>query len=144
MSKEIKENENEILIKILNEENNTIKISNNFIRFLHKKQAKNICNNQKKSFRIKKNSTVAALKMIISDIENISSEKIHLFFLDNKKESKEEENEINFMSLKKINQDFLEINNSSLEELRDIDYFNSIKKRLNYLYNSRFLSTKHR
>ena len=131
MSKEIKENENEILIKILNEENNTIKISNNFIRFLHKKQAKNICNNQRKSFRIKKNSTVAALKMIISDIENISSEKIHLFFLDNKSKIKEEENKINFISLKKINQDFLEINNSSLEELRDIDYFNSIKKRLN-------------
>ena len=127
MSSEIKENENSIYIKILDKEYNS---KNN-----NSKENKNNqkLNNNGKYFRLKKNSSIAYLKLLISDIENISSEKIHIFFLYKKEElnSKEETIKSNSITIKKINQEFIIKNNSSIEEMRDIDFINDIKKRLN-------------
>ena len=74
---------------------------------------------------------MASIKMIISDIEKISSEKIHFFFLDKNQESKSNEKEnINSIILKKINQDFFNKNKNILEELKDTENIDYIKKRL--------------
>ena len=128
MSSEIKENENSIYIKILDKEYNS---KNNNSK--ENKDNKKLNNNNGKYFRIKKNSSIAYLKLLISDIENISSEKIHIFFLYKKEElnSKEETIKSNSITIKKINQEFIIKNNSSIEEMRDIDFINDIEKRLN-------------
>ena len=131
MLQEIKENKNEILVKIYNEELKPKNNSENFIKFHPKKFRKNLPLNEK-YFRLKINSTIASLKMLISDIENISSEKIRIFFLDKKEElnSREKTKNINLISLKKIKEDFFINNKTYLEESRDTDYINDIKKRL--------------
>ena len=131
MSNEIIVNKNEILLKIYKEENSQKNNSEKFIKFHPKKFKQNIPSNEK-YFRIKSNNTIASLKMLISDIENISSEKIHIFFLDKKEElnSKKESKNLNIILLKKINEDFFIENKSYLEETRDTNNINDIKIRL--------------
>ena len=130
MSNEVIGNKNEILIKIYNEEYNLKNNSENFIKFHPKKFKQNIPN--EKYFRIKNTNTIASLKMLLSDIENISSEKIHIFFLDKKEElnSKREPKNLNLILLKKIKEDFLIKNKSYLEDSKDTYNINDIKIRL--------------
>ena len=130
MSNELIGNKNEILIKIYNEEYNLKNNSENFIKFHPKKFKQNIHN--EKYFRIKSTNTIASLKMLLSDIENISSEKIHIFFLDKKEElnSKREPKNLNLILLKKIKEDFLIKNKPFLEDSKDTYNINDIKIRL--------------
>ena len=130
MINEIIGNKNEILVKIYNEESNLKTNSENFIKFHPKKFKQNIHN--EKYFRIKSTNTIASLKMLLSDIENISSEKIHIFFLDKKEElnSKREPKNLNLILLKKIKEDFLLKNKSYLEDSKDTYNINDIKIRL--------------
>jgi hypothetical protein len=131
MSNEIIVNKNEILLKIYKEENSQKNNSENFIKFHPKKFKQNIPSNEK-YFRIKSNNTIASLKMLISDIENISSEKIHIFFIDKKEElnSEKESKNLNVILLKKINEDFFIKNKLYIEETRDTNNINDIKIRL--------------
>ena len=125
MIKQKKENEEVILLKICNEENDSKKIYQNS-NLLHSKKPNS---NQ---FRITNNNTIASLKIIISDIENISSEKIHIFFIDKNEENDSKGNtNLNLLTLKKINRDFYNENKIYLEESRDIDYIRDLKIRLN-------------
>ena len=130
MINEIIGNKNEILVKIYNEESNLKTNSENFIKFHPKKFKQNI--SSEKYFRIKSTNTIASLKMLLSDIENISSEKIHIFFLDKKEElnTKGESKNLNLILLKKIKEDFLLKNKSFLEDSKDTYNINDIKIRL--------------
>ena len=95
-------------------------------------------NNKKcnvKSIRIKNNITIAYLKIIISNKENVSSEKIHLFFFINDENiSKEEKNIINSIKVININEEFFIKNKSNIEECNDLDNINYLKLRLNINY----------
>ena len=130
MINEIIGNKNEILVKIYNEECNLKNNSENFIKFHPKKFKQNIPN--EKYFRIKNTNTIASLKMLLSDIENISSEKIHIFFLDKKEElnSKGEPKNLNLILLKKVKEDFFIKNKPYLEDSKDTYNINDIKIRL--------------
>lgn len=95
-------------------------------------------NNKKKynvkSIRIKNIITIASLKIIISHKENVSSEKIHLFFFAKNDENsfKEEKNETsNSITLININEEFFIKNKPNLEECNDLDDINYLKLRLN-------------
>ena len=125
MDKKLRKNEEIIILKIFKEEI-ILKNNSKSITKYHQKEFNH------KLFRIKNNSTIASIKMIISDIEEISSEKIHLFFLDDNKEIiSNEKGNIASIILKKINQDFFNKNKHILEELNDTENIDYIKTRLN-------------
>ena len=133
-----KEIEIEILLKIHDDEFKEKDISKNCIKFHPKILEQNLLNNEM-YLKIKKNSSIATLKILISDIKNNSAEKIHIFFLDFPKEISnyiEKLNNINnfnnnnILLLTKINEDFYNKNKIYLEECRDMDYITSLSKRL--------------
>ena len=133
-----KEIEIEILLKINDDEFKEKDISKNCIKFHPKILEQNLLNNEM-YLKIKKNSSIATLKILISDIKNNSAEKIHIFFLDFPKEISnyiEKLNNINnfnnnnILLLTKINEDFYNKNKIYLEECRDMDYITSLSKRL--------------
>ncbi len=129
MSKIKEENYNiETLIKKYNEEREIkLKILSSKLNETNKKK------NNAKYIKIKNNSTIASLKIIISNKENISSEKIHLFFFvkNDENNSKEEKNLNNSITLININEEFFIKNKSNLEECNDTDDINYFKLRLN-------------
>ena len=129
MSKIKEENNNiETLIKKYNEEREIkLKILSSKLNETNKKK------NNAKYIKIKNNSTIASLKIIISNKENISSEKIHLFFFvkNDENNSKEEKNLNNSITLININEEFFIKNKSNLEECNDTDDINYFKLRLN-------------
>ena len=129
MSKIKEENNNiETLIKKYNEEREIkLKILSSKLNETNKKK------NNAKYIKIKNNSTIASLKIIISNKENISSEKIHLFFFvkNDANNLKEEKNLNNSITLININEEFFIKNKSNLEECNDTDDINYFKLRLN-------------
>ena len=130
MSKIEKDYNSEASIKIFNKEKdiNLKIISSKFQDNNNKK-----CN--VKSIRIKNNITIASLKIIISNKENVSSEKIHLFFfINDENNSKEEKNIINSINVININEEFFIKNKSNIEECNDLDNINYLKLRLNINY----------
>ena len=127
MAKDDKEIATEILLKIHDDELKEKDISKKCIKFLPKILEKNILNNEI-YFKIKNNSTIATLKILISDIKNLSAEKIHIYFLIQKEKEVYNINN-NTLSLTKIKEDFYIKNNTNLEECKDTDYITCISKR---------------
>ena len=72
-----------------------------------------------KEFKIKKNSTISILKIYLSDLKNVSSEKIHLFIKEKKKI---------FCKIKANKNNIIIIKNVSINEIKDnIKDFEEIK-----------------
>ena len=124
-----------IIVKLISEANNIKKISENSLKNNSKNYSQKILFNQKQ-FKLKPNNAISSLKIKISDIENVSSERIHIFFIDSiQKDIKEEKKEnINLLILKKITVEYLLKNKKYLEESKDTDLIENLKIRLGIDY----------
>ena len=124
-----------IIVKLISEANNIKKISENSLKNNSKNYSQKILFNQKQ-FKLKPNNAISSLKIKISDIENVSCERIHIFFIDSiQKDIKEEKKEnINLLILKKITVEYLLKNKKYLEESKDTDLIENLKIRLGIDY----------
>lgn len=117
----IKNEEDEIIIKLLDDEIcEKVNLDTSKIINCTEEKSKNEIN-----IKINKNNTISVcfLKIIISDIKNVSSEKIHLFIKDTqqnkKKPNDDKKNKNNIISIQNLSiNDFMK-NKIYLEELKD-------------------------
>ena len=73
-----------------------------------------------KIFKMNKNNTISNLKIYISDIKNVSSEKIHLFIkYNNNKKNKENNHKNNIIIIQRLSINELEKNKNIMEEIKD-------------------------
>ena len=123
------DDEEEIIVKLNNDELFELTVpensTNHFSKILLTSDEKFKNEKEKeKEIKINKKSTISILKIFISEIKNISSEKIHLFIKENSKTIKNKNNNINntknnIIIIKNIPiSEFLE-NKLYMEELKD-------------------------
>ena len=118
--------EEEIIFKLYNDDSFQLTTPENSIHHF----SKTLTNNEKE-IKLSKKSTIGILKIFISEIKNISSEKIHLFIKEKPKNKNKEKNNIIVLKSLSINE-YME-NKLNLEELKDdID---SIEKYLDVINN---------
>ena len=121
----IKNEEDEIIIKLLNDEISekvNLDVSNNqFSKIINclEEKSKNEIN-----IKINKNNAISVcfLKIIISDIKNVSSEKIHLFIKDTQQNNKKKSNDnkkSNIITIQNLSINEFMKNKIYLEELKD-------------------------
>ena len=121
----IKNEEDEIIIKLLNDEISekvNLDVSNNqFSKIINclEEKSKNEIN-----IKINKNNAISVcfLKIIISDIKNVSSEKIHLFIKDTQQNNKKKANDnkkSNIITIQNLSINEFMKNKIYLEELKD-------------------------
>ena len=121
----IKNEEDEIIIKLLNDEISekvNLDVSNNqFSKIINclEEKSKNEIN-----IKINKNNAISVcfLKIIISDIKNVSSEKIHLFIKDTQQNNKKKSNDnkkSNIITIQNLSITEFMKNKIYLEELKD-------------------------
>jgi len=104
---------NDILFKQENLEYSNNQVSKIFTNFDEK--IKN-----EKIFKMNKNNTISNLKIYISDIKNVSSEKIHLFIkYNNNKIYKDNNHKNNIIIIQRLSLNELEKNKNIMEEIKD-------------------------
>ena len=104
---------NDILFKQENLEYSNNQVSKIFTNFDEK--IKN-----EKIFKMNKNNTISNLKIYISDIKNVSSEKIHLFIkYNNNKKNKDNNHKNNIIIIQRLSLNELEKNKNIMEEIKD-------------------------
>ena len=118
----LKNEEEEIIIKLYNDEINpqtNLETSNHQLsKVINSSDERN---KNEKIIKTTKNNTISFLKIFISDIKNVSSEKIHIFIQEKKNKKNKNNNNIknNIVIIKNINIEEFMKNKIYFEELKD-------------------------
>ena len=80
-----KDEEEKIIVKLFSEESPQIITPKNSINYFSKLDSSEDNFKNEKEITINRNTTISILKIFISEIKNVSSEKIHLFIKAKKK-----------------------------------------------------------
>ena len=123
-------NDEEVILKLYSEDSNQMPSPESSTKHLSK-----ILGNNEKEIKLSKKSTIGILKIYISEIKNISSEKIHLFIKD--KNNNKNKGKNNIISLKNLSMNEYMEKKLYLEELKDdIDSIEKYLDIVNYKSNT--------
>ena len=123
-----KDEEEKIIIRLFNEESPQIITPKNSINHFSKLDSFEENFKNEKEMKIDKNATISILKIFISEIINVSSEKIHLFIKDIQQNNKKKSNDN-----KKNN--IIAIQNLSINEfMKNKIYFEELKDDIESIY----------
>ena len=114
-----KDEEEKIIIRLFNEESPQIKTPKNTINNFSKLDSSEDNSKNEKEIKINKNTTISVLKIFISEIKSVSSEKIHLFIKDKNKNKKSSNNKNNIIIIKNMEINKYMKNKLYMEELKD-------------------------